>query len=219
MKTTQAFLGATGNFYLPNSSSTELGSRDESHFIMLGSSGNGGTKEVDAGLMHDTRTESQGGWRPYLRTFPVTKEEVVFPRGSPVFGYDQYVIMYYAAHPHRTLPGFGKSSACLLTVETFDGQQSQSVGAFIGYKYNELARVKRTHSVAQPRFGVNPSGTRITGVQWEQGRLFTGDGGATSWSFSPEYENGSYPAKGAVVSWVEQSRYINEVNINIDTAP
>lgn len=224
MRTSPSYTGGIGYFYLPPSGYRGIGANSDGLYLLLGGNSNSGANSVDASLlfMISQKTGLPTGWRLYLRTSPPSKVIVCFPKGSNVFSDDQYVIVGYSARPENASRG-SKGIPCLVQTQTLDGTQSQSLAAYVGYKYNESVVVKRTISIAQNsadptvnQVGYKKTLSYLTGVSWSQGQLLLPNGGTTAWSRSTSPEDGSFPAKGGIVNWFETSPYVAEDNVAVD---
>ena len=210
VRTTASYTGARGSFYLPVAGDANKASVEDDIYILLGSSGTG---EVDAGLQWSQSLQGQkNGWNPYMLTYPRQKPIINVPT-SPRFTFDQFVELTY--RPRTTYPRHSKAVS-LITVLSDDQSLTRNYGAYSVYTPNEPVRMKRMHSIAQGRRGYRRTDSYIQGVAWRSGEVRTIAGTWTSWTDSITNENGSNPAKGAVVNWFETSPYIAEDNIKID---
>lgn len=211
LRTVASYTGVRGSFYLPLAGDGNKASAEDDIYILLGSSGTG---EVDAGLQwsQNLETGQKNGFNPYMLTYPRNRPIINVPT-SPRFTFDQLVEVTYRSR--TTYPRQSKAVS-LITIHSDDQGLTRDYGAYSVYKPNEAVRVKRMHSIAQPRQGARRTGSYIQRVAWRSGQVRTTSGSWTSWTNAITNENGSNPAKGSIVNWFETSPYVSEDNIKID---
>lgn len=227
---TDIFTGGSGIFQLPPLTNTFVaaGSGD-GLCIMLGSHSTNDNKLVDAGLLYTRKADGTfSDWRPYVLTHPTTKKPpfLCFPSYStnPVkFSPDSIVSMVYIARPTFPAPK-SKGFPCLVEITEVDTGLTQSMGAYIGYRWNETVRVKRLISIAQDNTdpivrsaGYKRTGSFLQGVNWQNGGLFgptLPSGG--NWTGPRTFRQGSFPLDTSVVSWTVIVQFSLENNISIN---
>ena len=128
--------------------------------------------------------------------------------------------------PRTSDPNIQPDTVCALTLEG-EGVGGEyiwiTVLGYTTHNANEVARVKRVHSIAQKRAGsgYDLSGSFQRSLTWREGAVRNQNGNWALWTagITPAAENGSYPVNTARVDWDPVSPFTREINILVNLVP
>jgi hypothetical protein len=162
------------------------------------------------------------GWKPIIFTSRLVggrrTVETRTDDPSVVFLSGEAVDLMYVSSAVNAGSNPPSKAVSLLAITPAGGTilQRRVIAAASRYETGEGVRVKRVAGIAQGVYGLPQQDTYVRNVAWDLGEVLTSAGEWQFWVSGIPSEDGSYPARGLIVTWTPQNPFWRENGISLD---